>query len=55
MPETPSANARLPFDIDDQIDPTLLTAHAGVPLVIALFRRLGAAQLVNEQVRIQQR
>lgn len=55
MPETPSANVRLPFDIDDQIDPTLLTAHAGVPLVIALFRRLGAAQLVNEQVRIQQR
>lgn len=55
MPETPSANVRLPFDIDDQIDPTLLTAHAGVPLVIELFRRLGAAQLVNEQVRIKQR
>lgn len=55
MPETPAANVRLPFDIDDQIDPTLLTAHAGVPLVIELFRRLGAAQIVNEQVRIKQR
>lgn len=55
MPETPSAHARLPFDIDDQIDPTLITAHAGVPLVIELFRRVGAAQVVNEQVRIKQR
>ncbi len=55
MPETLAANVRLPFDIDDQIDPTLLTAHAGVPLVIELFRCLGAAQVVNEQVRIKQR
>jgi len=55
MPEPPSANTQLPFDIDDQIDPTLITAHAGVPLVIELFRRLGAAQVVNEQVRIKQR
>ncbi len=55
MPEMPSANVRLPFDIDDQIDPTLITAHAGVPLVIELFRRVGAAQIVNEQVRIKRR
>jgi hypothetical protein len=55
MPETPSANARLPFDIDEQIDPTLITAHAGVPLVIELFRRMGAAQVINEAVRIKQR
>ncbi len=55
MPATPSANVRLPFDIDDQIDPTLITAHAGVPLVIELFRRVGAAQIVNEQVRIKRR
>ena len=55
MPATPSTNARLPFDIDDQIDPTLITAHAGVPLVIELFRRVGVAQVVNEQVRIKQR
>jgi len=55
MPETPPANARLPYDIDEQIAPTLLTAHAGVPLVIELFRRVGAAQVVNEQVRIKHR
>jgi hypothetical protein len=55
MPETPSANTRLPFQIDDQIDPTLITAHAGVPLVIELFRRVGAAQIVNDAVRRKQR
>jgi hypothetical protein len=55
MPETPSANARLPFEIDDRIDPTLITAHAGVPLVIELFRRMGAAQVINDAVRIKQR
>lgn len=46
---------RLPFEIDDRIDPSLVTAHAGVALVIELFRRVGAAQVVNEQVRIKQR
>jgi hypothetical protein len=55
MPETPSANARLPFDIDDRIDPTLITAHAGVPLVIELFRRMGGAQVINDEGRIKQR
>jgi hypothetical protein len=55
MPELPSLPTRLPFEIDDQIDPTLLTAHAGVPLVIELFRRVGAAQVVTAQVRIKQR
>jgi hypothetical protein len=55
MPEAPSANTRLPFQIDDQIDPTLITAHAGLPLVIELFRRVGAAQVVNDAVRIKQR
>ena len=55
MPEQPSLPTRLPFEIDDRIDPTLVTAHAGVPLVIELFRRVGAAQVVNAQVRIKQR
>ena len=55
MPNTPSLPTQLPFDIDDQIDPALITAHAGVPLVIELFRRLGVAQVLNEQVRIKQR
>jgi hypothetical protein len=55
MSEPPSLPARLPFEIDDRIDPTLITAHAGVPLVIELFRHVGAAQVVNAQVRIKQR
>jgi hypothetical protein len=53
MPELLSE--RLPFEIDDRLDPSLVTAYAGVPLVIELFRRVGAAQVVNEQVRIKQR
>ena len=48
MPET--TPEPLPFDIDDRIDPTLVTAHAGVPLLIELFRRVGVAQMVNAQV-----
>ena len=54
MPEL-LPSEQLPFEIDDRIDPRLVTAHAGVPLVIELFRRVGAAQVVNEQVRIKQR
>lgn len=53
MSELPSE--RLPFEIDDRIDPRLVTAHAGVPLVIELFRRVGAAQVINAQVRLKQR
>lgn len=45
----------LPFEIDERIDPALITAHAGVPLVIEVFRRVGAAQVVNDQVRLKQR
>lgn len=55
MSETPSESPRLPFEIDDRIDPSLVTAHAGVPLVIELFRRVGAADVVDEHVRIKQR
>lgn len=55
MSEPPSANTQLPFDLDGQIDPTLLTAHAEVPFVFELFRRVGAVQVVNDQVRIKQR
>jgi hypothetical protein len=55
MPETLSERMQLPFESDDRIDPGLVTAHAGVPLVIELFRRVGAAQVVNEQVRLKQR
>ena len=54
MPEL-LPSEQLPFEIDDRIDPRLVTAHAGVPLVIELFRHVGAAQVVNAQVRLKQR
>ena len=49
--ETP----RLPFEIDDAIDPTLVTGRAGVPLVIELFRQLGVAQAIDAHVAVKQR
>lgn len=52
MPEEPT---RLPFEIDETIDPSLVTARAGVPLVIELFRQLGVAQAIDEHVHIKQR
>ena len=52
MPEEPT---RLPFEIDETIDPSLVTARAGVPLLIELFRQLGVAQAIDEHVRIKQR
>jgi post-segregation antitoxin (ccd killing protein) len=52
MPET---SPRLPFEIDDTIDPTLVTGRAGVPLVIELFRQLGVAQAVDAHVAVKQR
>jgi len=52
MPEVP---ARLPFEIDDAIDPSLVTPRAGVPLAIELFRQLGVAQTIDAQVHIKQR
>ena len=52
MPKMPS---RLPFEIDDAIDPTLVTGRAGVPLVIELFRQLGVAATIDAQVAVKQR
>ena len=48
-------NSRLPFEIDDTIDPTLVTGRAGVPLVIELFRQLGVAQTIDAEVAVKQR
>ncbi len=45
----------LPFEIDSRIDPSLVTAHAGIPLLIELFRQVGAAQVVDDEVEIKQR
>jgi hypothetical protein len=52
MPET---SPRLPFVIDDAIDPSLVTGRAGVPLVIELFRQLGVAQTIDTRVAVKQR
>jgi hypothetical protein len=51
----PEDTPRLPFEIDDAIDPTLVTGRAGVPLVIELFRQLGVAQAVDTHVAVKQR
>jgi len=51
----PTENSRLPFEIDDTIDPTLVTGRAGVPLGIELFRQLGVAQAIDAHVAVKQR
>jgi len=51
----PDTSPRLPFEIDDTIDPTLVTGRAGVPLVIELFRQLGVAQAIDSHVPVKQR
>ena len=51
----PKAAMRLPFEIDNAIDPTLVTGRAGVPLVIELFRHLGVAATIDAEVQIKQR
>lgn len=54
LPEPQSLPARLPFEIDNRVYPIIITAHAGVPLVIELFCHVRAAQVVNDQVLIKQ-
>jgi hypothetical protein len=51
----PDTSPRLPFEIDDTIDPALVTGRAGVPLVIELFRQLGVAQGIDTHVTVKQR
>jgi len=51
----PNTSPRLPFEIDDTIDPSLVTGRAGVPLVIELFRQLGVAATVDAEVQSKQR
>ena len=51
----PQDTPRLPFEIDDAIDPTLVTGRAGVPLAIELFRQLGVATTIDTEVPIKQR
>jgi hypothetical protein len=51
----PDASPRLPFEIDDAVDPSFVTGRAGVPLVIELFRQLGVAATINAEVALKQR
>jgi hypothetical protein len=51
----PQETPRLPFEIDETIDPSLVTGRAGVPLVIELFRQLGVAATINAEVAVKQR
>jgi hypothetical protein len=51
----PDTSPRLPFEIDDAIDPTLVTGRAGVPLVVELFRQLGVAEAIDTHVPVKQR
>jgi len=46
---------RLPFEIDDTIDPSLVTSRAGVPLALELFRQLGVATAIDRHVAVKQR
>ena len=46
---------RLPFEIDERVDGSLVTAHAGVPLVMELFRASGAADLMEQVASSKQR
>ncbi len=51
----PQDTPRLPFEIDDAVDPSLVTGRAGVPLVIELFRQLGVAQAIETAVTVKHR
>ncbi len=51
----PEPMPQLPFEIDDTIDPALVTGRAGVPLVIELFRQLGVAQAIDTHVAVKHR
>lgn len=46
---------RLPFEVDERVDDSLVTAHAGVPLIIELFRASGAATVTDERVSLKSR
>ena len=50
-----SKEHRLGYELDDRIEEALITGHAGVPLVIELFRASGAAAVMDAQVQLKQR
>ena len=48
MPQCPT---QLPFELDEVVDPSLVTSHAGVPLALELFRQLGVAAAIEVRDR----
>jgi hypothetical protein len=50
-----SKEHRLGYELDDRIEESLITGHAGVPLVIELFRASGAAAVMDAQIQLKQR
>ncbi len=42
---------RLPFELAPNIDDSLITAHAGLPLVVEMFRASGTAGITDEMLR----
>ena len=46
---------RLGFEVDPKADDSLITAHAGVPLAVELFRSLGLSARTNAEVSVKQR
>jgi len=50
-----SKEHRLGYELDDRIEEAMITGHAGVPLLIELFRASGAAEVMDAQVQLKQR
>ena len=51
----PDASLGLPFEINEEVDPTLITGRARIPLVIELFRHLGVPAMFQAPIRVQER
>ena len=46
---------RLDYEIDSEIETSLITAHAGVPNVVEVFRQSGGAAVVDSTVVVKKR
>lgn len=48
-------SARLSFEIDTKLEPSLVTARAGIPSLVEVFRLTGAAAVVDAKVQVKAR
>ncbi|MBI5854702.1 MAG: hypothetical protein HZB35_05625 [Nitrospirae bacterium] len=55
MSEMPDQPKQLAFEIDTRTDPSLMTAHAGMPRLIDLMRTIGVTRILDEQVHMKRR